>query len=1458
MGNLARNIALALSLITLFQPLVSNATVLRFNYTLGSVPAGEDAPGEWIATTPRYGDWTNVGDLHACSNWSPSTSSQGKGLTFIQTATDCQQDQERSAQGRKKNKVTGEIVDNGAPYTDRRSIDGTSTRDAIGVLENWIGITPTYTSWIDTNPLYGCTAWSPSPSTFTTTSNFTQTSATCKTDQERQRQEREQEKFTSEIRDIGQPITEQQTKAGQTATRPYSVTLGDWTAVGDIYACTNWSPAVDSIGKGIKFTQNATDCKLNQTRTRAESFNDHLNNQTVQVGSTNENRTLTNQANAQESTGTMEQWAATSPTYTAWVNTSALNACSNWAPNPAGKTSTSTFTQTATNCTTDQTRTRQDREVEQNTGEIRDKGVPVAETQTLTSQSASRSYTVTLAAWADNGAKYACSNWSPAPSTVTIGQSFTQTATDCKQDQKRPRTESYVDHKSGSTVAVSNTVENQTLSNQTLTQSATGTKETWTATTPTYTAWTNTNALYGCSAWAPAPSSKTATATFTQTASDCETDQTRNRQDREQESTTLALRNKGTPAAETQTLTAQTATRNYTVTLGAWTNSGAKYACSNWSPAPSTVTIGQSFTQTATDCKQDQTRTRAESYVDHKTGTTTAVAVAGETKTLTGQTDTQSATGTKETWAATTPTYTAWTNTNALYGCSVWTPAPSSKTATATFTQTASDCETDQTRNRQDREQESTTLAVRNKGTPVVENQTLTAQSATRNYTVTLGTWTNSGAKYACSNWSPAPSTVTVGQAFTQTATDCKQDQARTRAESYVDHKTGSTVAVTVAGETQTLSGQSNTQSATGTKETWAATTPTYTAWTNTNALYGCAAWTPAPSSKAATATFTQTASDCETDQTRNRQDREQESTTLAIRNKGTPVVENQTLTSQTATRSYTVTLGAWTNSGAKYACSNWSPAPSTVTVGQAFTQTATDCKQDQTRSRAESYVDHKTGSTVAVTVAGETQTLTGQSNTQGATGSKETWVSATPTYTAWTNTNALYGCAAWTPAPSSKTATATFAQTASDCETDQTRNRQDREQESTTLAFRNKGTPVVENQTLTTQTATRSYTVTLGAWTNSGAKYACSNWSPAPSTVTVGQAFTQTATDCKQDQTRTRAESYVDHKTGSTVAVTVAGETQTLSGQSNTQGATGTKETWVAITPTYTAWTNTNALYNCVAWTPASSTKTASSTFTQTAADCKTDQTRNRQDREQESTTLTIRNKGTLVAENQTLTAQTATRSYTVTLGSWVNYQTPTLCTNWAPASDTVLMNTTFTQNASDCSQVQNRSRNESYVDHKTGNVVALTQMSETQTLKNVAYSRQTLGTGGLNYYPLPANMNSEIGITDGSAYSNGKAAYLIYGPYVKPFKGGSYTLKIYGQTVNATNTTYDIILDGATNFVIPPTVLPANTTGLLLDRVVNIPAVASTDFGLEIRVRANNPADTVRIVGYTLTPNP
>lgn len=308
MNRLFRSVAYALSVVTAFQPLAAAAATYRYNYTIyggatNSIP-GVDLPPGWEAGETTFGEWTDSGALYSCSNWSPSPSSVGKGLAFIQTATDCKQDQERWSQANTKNDSTGQIEPVGDKVTERRTIRASDNRQAEGILENWSVITPSYTPWIDVNSLYSCSSWTPASSSYTQTSSFTQASASCKTDQARQRQDREQEKYTGEIRNKGSIADESQTLLAQRASRSYSVTLSEWSDTGDKTACTNWSPAQNTIDLDVEFTQTATDCGQKQQRDRAESFVDHKTGKPVILSPTIETRTLTSQISTRKIKGT--------------------------------------------------------------------------------------------------------------------------------------------------------------------------------------------------------------------------------------------------------------------------------------------------------------------------------------------------------------------------------------------------------------------------------------------------------------------------------------------------------------------------------------------------------------------------------------------------------------------------------------------------------------------------------------------------------------------------------------------------------------------------------------------------------------------------------------------------------------------------------------------------------------------------------------------------------------------------------------------------------------------------------------------------------------------------------------------------------------------------------------------------------------------------------------------------
>jgi hypothetical protein len=622
----------------------AHAQTYRYNFVLS-----DSVPYDWVSIDSTYGEWTNSGSVYNCTNWSPSTATIGKGVSFTQDATDCKQDQTRTGQKRHQDSRTGNIQNDGDPFTENRTIAASSQRSETGILENWSTFAPSYTDWKDTNALYGCTSWSPDPSIYTATTSFTQSSSSCSTDQTRQRQDREQEQYTQEIRNDGSPVTENQTLTSQKASRPYSVILGEWTNTTKAYDCSNWSPDPSTVGKGVTFSQSASDCKVDAARTRAESYIDHKTSTKINVAKPNETKTLTGQSDSRTATGTLENWVATDSVYGAWTNITGkvLYSCSNWSPAGSTKTTTTTFAQTATDCKTDQSRTRQDRELETNTQEVRNKGDVVTEAQTLSSQGANRSYTVSLTGWTNNGAVTSCSNWSPDPSTVTISQTYTQTATDCLQPQTRTRAESYVDHLSGATVQVLSTPQSQSIA-ATSTRSAVGTKETWQATSSTYSAWVNSTDIAGCTAWSPSPSNYTVQTQFTQTGTGCSVTQTRSRQDRQIETTTGAVRNNGAAVTESQTIGGQSTTRTYLMDFSGWSWSGDNYGCTGWSPDVSTVNSGTSFTQTAT-CTRNQTR-GAAGYT--WTGTWTpdpAVPYRTETQAVGGQVISQTAVGTKST-----------------------------------------------------------------------------------------------------------------------------------------------------------------------------------------------------------------------------------------------------------------------------------------------------------------------------------------------------------------------------------------------------------------------------------------------------------------------------------------------------------------------------------------------------------------------------------------------------------------------------------------------------------------------------------------------------------------------------------------------------------------------------------------------------------------------------------------
>jgi hypothetical protein len=156
----------------------------------------------------------------------------------------------------------------------------------------------------------------------------------------------------------------------------------------------------------------------------------------------------------------VQKWSSTTPVYGTWadVNGRTQYNCSAWTPNASTITTSTTVTQNST-CYTDQSRTRQDRELSSITGEVRNKGSILNEQQTLTSQ-ISRPYTVAVTAWEGNAAS-SCGFWTPDPSSITYDEPFTQNGLNCSIPQTRTRTDSYKDNVTDQVVTLPTVTENQ-------------------------------------------------------------------------------------------------------------------------------------------------------------------------------------------------------------------------------------------------------------------------------------------------------------------------------------------------------------------------------------------------------------------------------------------------------------------------------------------------------------------------------------------------------------------------------------------------------------------------------------------------------------------------------------------------------------------------------------------------------------------------------------------------------------------------------------------------------------------------------------------------------------------------------------------------------------------------------------------------------------------------------------
>jgi len=188
-------------------------------------------------------------------------------------------------------------------------------------------------------------------------------------------------------------------------------------------------------------------------------------------------------------------------------------------------------------------------------------------------------------------------------------------------------------------------------------------------------------------------------------------------------------------------------------------------------------------------------------------------------------------------------------------------------------------------------------------------------------------------------------------------------------------------------------------------------------------------------------------------------------------------------------------------------------------------------------------------------------------------------WEPIAPTYTAWSNNGGRVYTTGWTPEASNQTSD--FTQTRSYTQ-EQERTVSQREENSSTGDVRVVSTST-ETRTIN-DSASRTVTVSEGAWVNDGGVYGCGSWSPALSNQTSD--FTQTRS-CSQDQTKTYTYS---------IGGSFTAERTTTVSQSQvvevTSTAGGSGDGW-------SNWSTYNT--SCGGWGPSASNYPQGQSFTQT-----------------------------------------------------------------------------------------------------------------------------------------------------------------------------------------------------------------------------------------------------------------
>jgi hypothetical protein len=198
----------------------------KFNITKEpSIPEVPDAPEEWAAAAPLYGEYTEQRASYDCNGWAPNPNTVLTSSTFQQNSSNCKVDQQRTVQAQEKNK-SGVVRPVGSPTIESHTLTNqTASRSYTVALSNWESDAGT------------CGSWSPNPLSLPASpTNVAEQTQTCNENKTRTRNESYVDNETSQT--VSLPAKDETDSTPTTKSRDVNesfacqadVTGDDWNA----------------------------------------------------------------------------------------------------------------------------------------------------------------------------------------------------------------------------------------------------------------------------------------------------------------------------------------------------------------------------------------------------------------------------------------------------------------------------------------------------------------------------------------------------------------------------------------------------------------------------------------------------------------------------------------------------------------------------------------------------------------------------------------------------------------------------------------------------------------------------------------------------------------------------------------------------------------------------------------------------------------------------------------------------------------------------------------------------------------------------------------------------------------------------------------------------------------------------------------------------------------------------